>query len=406
MKFDFVFFPPSDWETPWRGKFLIDALSEKETSSKILCVERPFCVLTSFTKSPFQGVMQACKENKVRRLKDNLFVYRPWIFLNEHLATHITLAKRSNVAWLRYQLQRVMDRCSFDKKAIITFFFDPFYENYVGMFNEKLSVFDCYDEYTSVKSRSIIYSLIRTKQQIKEHEKRIMKKADITFVVSEALYTKKRPYSKNLYILRNAVDIKHFRLLNYKGIEGVSDISKIPKPIIGYLGSLSDRIDIPLLKMLSAKHLEWSFVLIGPLWGKIEKSIIFKRFIGQRNVYVLGLRPFEQLPHYLNTFNVCILPLNVNNPYNINCSPLKLYEYLATGKPIVSTDFSYVRKFMDVIRIGRNGYDIENLIKECLNEKNSLKEKRMAVAKENTWEKRVTEMLTIIKDTIEIKNGT
>ncbi|MGR3173249.1 MAG: glycosyltransferase [Candidatus Scalindua sp.] len=402
MKFDFVFFFPCDWETPWRGRFLIDALSEKETSSKILCVERPFCVLTSFTKSPFQGVMPVCKENKVRRLKDNLFVYRPWIFLNEHLATHITLAKRSNVTWLRHQLQHIMDRYCFNKKAIVTCFYDPFYEYFVGMLNEILSVFDCYDEHTSVKS----WSIVRTKQQIKEHEKRLMEKVDITFVVSDVLYRTKSLYAKNLYILRNAVDIKHFRPLDNNEIEDFKEMTEISRPIIGYLGSLSDKVDVPMLYTLAEKHPEWSFVIIGSLLGKISESIIFKRFIEKRNVYILGFQPYEQLPHYLNTFDVCFLPFVVNHPFNINCSPLKLYEYLAIGKPVVSTDIPYVRRFRDVIRIGKNVSEIENHIEECLNERNSLKEKRIAVAKENTWERRVIEMSAIIKDTIEKMNET
>lgn len=400
--YDVVVFFPGDWDTPFRGKYLMEALAEKEKNSKILCVERPVDLVTSPIKSPSRWIKQTIGRGKFRKLKDNLFVFRPRIFLNEHVAANIPLAIRINVTWLRDQLQRIMYQYSFDKKAIIIWVFDPLHESFINMFEGKLSIFDCYDEYTSVESLPII----RTKQQIQIHEKKLLQKANITFVVSDVLYKGKSTYANRIFILPNAADVRHFRPLLGDELRVPSDIATVPKPIIGYLGGLSNLVDIPLLCMLAEKHPEWSFVSIGSKTNRFREFVAFERLVSMGNVYVLGFRQYEQLPYYINTFNVCLLPLLADHPFNIYCSPLKMYEYLATGKPIVSTDIPHVRRFSSVIRIGKNAEDIEAHIKECLKENINLKEQRMKVARENTWESRVTEMMSIIKDEIENRNKT
>mgnify|MGYP001581244580 CR=1 FL=1 len=402
FKHDFIVFFPCDWETPWRGHYLIKALSEQLSNSKILCVEYPVDLFLALFKHPFLWIKQLNRKNHLRKVSDNLFVYRPRIFLNEHIASKIPSIGKINVNWLQYQLQDIIEKYRFNKKSLITWFSDPFQESFVGMLEEKLSIFDCYDEYTSVKS----WPVFRTKQQIQEHEKRLLNKANITFVVSDTLYRKKSPYANTIKILSNAADTKHFKSLNKSEHEFPQEILNIPRPIIGYLGALSDKVDISMLCRLAENHPEWSFISIGAILDNIDKSKIFKIFLKKKNVYILGSQPYKKLPYYLNAFDVCLLPLLVSHPFNINCSPLKLYEYLATGKPIVSTDIPYIRKFRDVVRIGRDGDSIENCIQKCFGETDDLKKKRIAIAKENSWERRVHEVLAIIKDKIEKDNET
>jgi len=394
--YNFVIFFPCDWETPWRGRYLIEALSKLLPNSKILCIENFKDLLISLIKNPLNWF----KKNKTYKVKDNLLVFQPFIFLNVHLAAKVPFLESMNVKWLKRQLLSVMHKYNFNSKTIITWVADPFHESFIGMFDEKLSIYDCYDEYTSVKG----WPIIRTKRQIIKHERRLFKKVDLSFVVSDALYKTKNLYANKMVILPNAVDTEHFFSLDNNKIADLTEISEISKPIIGYLGGLSDKVDIPMLCILSEKHPEWSFVLIGPTLQRGKKSQAFSRFIQKPNIHVIGSRSYEELPHYLNTFDVCFLPLVIDHPFNINCSPLKLYEYLATGKPIVSTDIPYVGSFRDLVRIGKSTEEIEDHINDCINERGGLKEKRIAMAKENKWEKRVTDMLDITNDTIKENN--
>jgi len=390
--YNFVVFFPCDWETPWRGRYLIEALSKLLPHSKILCIENPKDLLISLIKNPLKWF----KKNKTYKIKDNLFVFQPFIFLNLHIAAIVPLLERINIMWLKRQLLHVMHKCTFNSKAIITWISDPFHEGFIGMFDEELSIYDCYDEHTSIKG----WPIIRTNKQIIKNEKRLLNKVDLTFVVSDALYKTKNLYAKKMVILPNAVDTKHFFPLDNNEIADIKGMSELSEPVIGYLGGISDMVDIPMLCILAEKHPEWSFVLIGPILKQANKNQAFSRFIRMPNIHILGPQPYENLVHYLNSFDVCFLPLDIDHSFNKYCSPLKLYEYLATGKPIVSTDIPFVRKFSDLVKIGKNWNDIENLIKDCLKEKSSLKEKRIAKAQENTWEKRAIEMLTIIRDTI------
>jgi glycosyltransferase involved in cell wall biosynthesis len=120
---------------------------------------------------------------------------------------------------------------------------------------------------------------------------------------------------------------------------------------VGFLGSVQYWIDFDLIRFLALARPAWSFVLIGPR-GRLARVEKIARL---PNVHLLGARAYETLPSYLSGFDVCL------NPYVLDevarhCSPLKLYEYLASGKPVVSVDMPEARKFAEVIAIG-GGYD-------------------------------------------------
>lgn len=122
------------------------------------------------------------------------------------------------------------------------------------------------------------------------------------------------------------------------------------------------------------------------------------------NVNFLGSKPYEELPNYMKFFDVCIIPYDQNDPLNINCSPLKLYDYMATGKPVVSTDLPAVRSFNKLVRIGRNKEEFEKQLMKAIEEQDGfLCKLRMAKAHENSWESRANDIIKILNDYFEIK---
>ena len=117
----------------------------------------------------------------------------------------------------------------------------------------------------------------------------------------------------------------------------------------------------------------------------------------------MGQKPYGMLPNYLKAFDVCIIPYVANDPFNMSCSPLKLYEYLPTGKPIVSSDLPSVRDYSDVIRIARNYEEFEKEIMLALDERSELQERRKELAKNNSWDKRAKEVYEILGNLIKSK---
>ncbi len=116
-----------------------------------------------------------------------------------------------------------------------------------------------------------------------------------------------------------------------------------------------------------------------------------------KNVYFLGIKEITQVPHYVRVFDVCIVPYKLNEQTE-NLSPLKLYDFMAMGKEIVTTDFPIAREFKDILHIAESNDSFVNCIKEALAEKDeALFTKRRQIAAQNTWEDRIVELSSIIE---------
>jgi len=392
-EYDLVTFFPGGWETPWRGRYLIEALSKLVPNSKILCVENPIDLVVSLIKHPSQFLSRMRTGNAVRKVRGNLYVYRPWIFLNVHLAAKLFLFQKLNLEWIKFQLHDVVMRNNFRTNYLITWFTDPFQVDYLNVLKAKLKVFDCYDEYAA-QSNSIYF---RTKKELMKKENKILQHVDLTFVVSYLLYKNKQPGARKIYVIPNAVDVDHFAKAAVNATIFAEDIIHIPHPIIGFHGNLSDRIDIDLLDWLAERNKEWSFVLVGGKDDYMKNKLILMEFAERKNVYLLGKKSYEDLPGYLKAFDVCLIPFRRDDLFSLSCSPLKLYEYLATGKPIVSTNLAGVSCFDSLVRIAQNNNEFEKHIGEALREGFECHEMRMKIAKNHSWKKRANK----VQDTLE-----
>lgn len=393
FEYDFIVFFPCAWETPWRGHYLIKSLSEQLRNSKILCVENPVDLFISLFKHPLRWIIQLNRKNHFRKVSDNLFIYRPWIFLNVHMASKCLFFQKLNLKWISIQIENVLKRNNFRVNSLITWITDPFQEDYLSIKDSSLTVFDCYDEYAA-QSNSIYF---RTKKELIEKEKRILQHVDLTFVVSDLLCDNKRPHARAIHIIPNAVDINHFGQAAGNSATIAEDILHIPHPIIGFHGNLSDRIDIDLLDWLAGRKKEWSFVLVGGKEGNIKNKQLLMKFAERKNVCLLGNKPYEDLPGYLKAFDVCLIPFREDDLFSLSCSPLKLYEYLATGKPIVSTNLPGVLPFNSFIRIAKSKEEFEQHIKEALQEKPEVNEKRIKISEAHSWKKRAEEVIDVLE---------
>lgn len=395
-EYELVTFFPGSWETPWRGRYLIEALSKLIPNSKILCVENPIDMVGSLIKHPSQFHSRMRTGNVIRRVRENLYVYRPWIFLNFHLAAKFVLFQKINLKWIKFQIDDVIMRNNFRTDSLITWFTDPFQADYLNVLDAKIKVFDCYDEYAA-QSQSILF---RTKKELIEKERRIMQCVHLSFVVSDSLYENKRIQCNAIHLVPNAVDIMHFGQAMKQSTLIPEDIRRIPSPIIGFLGNLSDRIDIDLLEWLAERNKEWSFVLIGGKGEYMKKRQLLAELAEKKNVYLFGNKPYEVLPGYLKAFDVCLIPFRENDLFSLSCSPLKLYEYLATGKPIVSTNLPGVASFNAFVRIAQDENDFEKHIGEALREKGKYREMRIGASEANSWRKRAEHVNDLLEDAL------
>lgn len=179
------------------------------------------------------------------------------------------------------------------------------------------------------------------------------------------------------------------------------ELKLIKEPIIGFFGAISKyKINFDLIEYIAKNQPEWSIVLIGT-FGEGEKSADISKLEQIDNIHFLGPKPYEVLPNYLKGFNVCILP-NVINEYTKNMFPMKFFEYLASGKPVVSTSLPSLKDFVEYCYFAVNNSEFTEFIRKAISETNNneIRQKRIELAKMNTWEKRINDMSEIIIKTM------
>ena len=120
----------------------------------------------------------------------------------------------------------------------------------------------------------------------------------------------------------------------------------LSEPIAGFVGRIGDWIDLDLIFRCAQQMPDWSFVIVGPT------NVDLEPYSGLRNLVFLGLKPFEVIPHYINRFSVGLLPF-VENAVSASVNPLKLYEYLAVGAPVVSTPSLDMTEFAEVVDVAK-----------------------------------------------------
>ncbi len=397
--FDHVVFFSSNWSKSFR-RHLFLSIARSETDSRILCVQRPLCCVTSIFHRRQEFIDLCMKKNRLTSVLPNLFVYQPIIFLHDHISWCIPGINMFNRKILSRQLSAVINGLGMKRSDLITWISDPIQEDYIGLVNERVCIYDCFDDYFPYHNRN----LLRSRKRLILQEERILKRADMVFVVSEELYKKKEKIGKDVYTIPNAADVALLGKASDPSTPMHPAISQIPHPIIGMVANLNQRIDFSLLRYMAVSHPEWSVVIAGDWYSadsKFVKSDLIKQLKSMANIYWLGHQRFDELPGILKGFDVCIIPYVAEDPFNISCSPLKMYEYLATGKPIVSTDLPSVRTETELIRIGRSYPEFVSEVAAALGEKGEfLKEKRIEVARRNSWDNRAQKIISIIGETM------
>lgn len=182
-------------------------------------------------------------------------------------------------------------------------------------------IYDCMDELSAF--RFAHYA-------IKEREAQLLRCADLVFTGGYSLYESKRQQHPRVYAFPSSVEAAHFAQARSMK-QDPADQSFIPHPRVGFYGVIDERIDLDLLAAIAITHPNWQFIMVGPV-TKIEPDALPAR----QNIHYLGAKSYAELPRYLAGWKVAIMPFAQNEATRF-ISPTKTLEYLAAGKPVVST---------------------------------------------------------------------
>ncbi len=315
------------------------------------------------------SVVKRAATFKVSKISDKLYVYSDVKFVFSPLITVNNIKK-------------IALKLNFGD--FILWSFNPFIAPYWQKFGSKLIVFDAVDNWSAHSSYTKMQARLKKAYDLVKNE------ADIIYTVSKNLLNFFEDQA-NVYWIPNGVDFIHYNK-QYSLIN--RDIADIKKPIIGYIGIIQEKVDLDLVNYLAEKNPDKSIVLVGPIWG--EQSLQKKELNIYKNIYFLGYKSYEEAPMYIQQFDIGIVPHRANE-FSASTNPMKVYEYLACGKPVVSTENVGTENMSEIIKVATGYEEFNKLVNQELeNTSTEQVQMRQDFAKKYSWYNTVEKMLDLI----------
>ncbi|MEK6573090.1 MAG: glycosyltransferase, partial [Chloroflexota bacterium] len=257
-----------------------------------------------------------------------------------------------NNLWLAPVLRWAIRRLGFNKPILWTY--TPHSADFIGKLGESLAVYECVDEFSAVKG--LVHA-----PTVAAMERELISKVDQVIVTAPALFESKRPFARRIETAPNGVDVEHFAKASRPETVVPPALRALPRPVIGFIGGVQYWVDFDLIAHAARTHPDWSFAFVGP----VEPLARVDKVRGMSNVHFLGRQPYANVPEFVAGFDVCINPYVLDGVAE-NVDPLKLYDYLASGKPTVSVDIPAARRFADVIRLTKTPDEFTRAIEAAL----------------------------------------
>jgi glycosyltransferase involved in cell wall biosynthesis len=288
--------------------------------------------------------------------------------------------------FLRRSVRRVVARVRRGGGQIVSWFLSPHIGVLAGQLGEDLSVQYCVDDYASFPGVDA--------GAISAMDEALSRAADLVFVTSDTMLPRKQAIAEHVALSPHGVDVEHFRKATDPGIPLPEEVRTLEGPVIGFFGLIEAWIDLDLIQTLADRHPDWTFVMIGRIAVPAAQVPV------RKNILLLGARPYDRLPDYGRRFDVSIIPYRLTQQVH-HANPIKLREYLAMEKPIVSVPTPEIEKFADLIRIATTADEWEAAIRNALGTDRASEAAAMrAAADAMTWRARLTRVDRIVADAL------
>lgn len=291
--------------------------------------------------------------------------------LTEHLRT-----------WVREAIDQVNTRGVFDRPLL--WYYSPMDAAWsLGCFENRGVIYDCMDELSQFTGAP---------KQLVENERRLIQHADVVFTGGHALWTKKKEQHDNAHFFGCGVEVDHFGLAMQDSTAIPPDIDFVDRPIIGWFGVIDERVDYHLVGEMARLRPDWSFAMVGPV-VKVDPNLLPHA----PNLYWLGGRDYAVLPNYCRAFDVCMMCFALNDATQY-INPTKALEYLATGRPVVSTPVrDVVRQYSDLMEIAATPQEFVAAIERALHSPDKDRIQRgLEKARNSGWDATVASMQQLI----------
>jgi glycosyltransferase involved in cell wall biosynthesis len=297
--------------------------------------------------------------------------FRRWAFV-----------RKLNERYGQFAVRRAIRRLHLQNT--ISWFAVPHPGTLAGRLGENYTVYYCIDDYSALPDVD--------SEEVRRRDDELTRIADQIFVASRTLLDGKCKINPKTEYSPHGVDFAHFSKASDPATPLAEAAQNLAHPVIGFFGSISGWIDIQLVAQLARSKPEWTFLLIG--FASVETGVLREC----SNVILAGTQPYGSLPQWAKAFDVAILPYRRMNQGAMNANPLKLREYLATGKPVVAVSTPEIERFSHCIRIANTPEEFLRQIENALTrDSNAEKSRRMEEVTASTWEARVENVIESVR---------
>lgn len=301
---------------------------------------------------------------------------------------------------------RLRDFASYDLKTLflkrflarhdiedpIVWVYHPGYAEAVERLPRKLLVYDCVDNYAAFPTYRDDADWLMAR------EEKLCKEADLVFTTSQALYEDRAPYNpENTHLVHNVGDAEHFEKALLPETTVAPELRDLEGPVIGFVGAVSDyKLDTSWLLHAAEARPNWNFVVIGPQ-GRADPSTDVSKLEATPNIHLLGRRDYDVLPSYHKGFDVAVIPYRINS-YTRSVFPIKFFEFLAAGNPVVISKLPALEEFYDRVLVADDARDFVRRLDEALAMGEEGRNERVELAGKYSWEKRISTLMGHIDD--------
>lgn len=314
----------------------------------------------------------------LQKKHDNLWVLTP--FPRLPFRNHIRFMGWLNQRFLRMKIKRAMKRIGLEPTLLWTFLHQT--ADLIGNLGEKMAVYHCVDDWPAL----LAMAGMGKPERIMLDENELLSRVDLVFRVSTKLLAGREPQGIAVLDIPNGVDTSLFKVLDDSEKLAIDDLGSLPTPIIGFSGSIGAWIDVDLIQEVAEHFSHCSVVLIG----LNEKNPRLNDLLQTKNVHFLGMKKREEVPQYLSRFNVCLMPFD-RGQIGEGLLPLKMFEYLALGRPIVTITSRAMDTFKDVLYCAEDAPSFIQKVETALSEGEQAEKvrERIQKAEEYSWVNRV-----------------
>ena len=380
---DIVLLSTADWDNPfWTNKQHV-AVTLARLGHKVLYVDslglrRPSATARDLRRI-FRRLLKAARPP--RKVRDNLWVWSPIV-----LPWHGNRAVRHfNRALLAGGLRLCMGLLGLRKEWLWTY--NPMTMEFVDIEGFSRRIYHCVDEIKAQPGMPVAL--------LERAESKLTAVVDVVFATSPSLARTRKQWNSNTYYLPNVADYEHFSQARSENTILPEDLASIREPRLGFIGAISGyKLDFNLLRHIALVRSDWSIVLIGEV-GEGDPWTDSSLLEGLPNLHLLGPRSYADLPAYLKGFDVALLP-NVINEYTDSMFPMKFFEYLAAGCPVVSTNLKAIVEYGSAVTIADSTDAFVAALSKVLAGDVPPLDRRLELARAHTYEVRTQRMLKLI----------